>query len=119
MVKLMVEFLSPIRPRSFLILTPARPFSASPKLVLSHGVLPLLPDPRSFFSNSAARYHPQPLRRTMATEQHQLPPASQKLPAGLAGVMNPEENRDSAYYSSTDASSKRTSLPSLCSWTPC
>ncbi|KAJ9137950.1 Protein esc1 [Pleurostoma richardsiae] len=34
-------------------------------------------------------------------------PASQKLPAGLAGVLNaPEENRDSAYFSSTDASSK-------------
>jgi len=35
-------------------------------------------------------------------------PASQKLPAGLAGVLNsPEDNRDSAYFSSTDASSKR------------
>jgi hypothetical protein len=35
-----------------------------------------------------------------------------KLPAGLAGVLNaPEENRDSAYYSSTDGSSKR--------WFPC
>ena len=34
--------------------------------------------------------------------------ASQKLPAGLAGVLNlPEDNRDSAYYSGTDASSKR------------
>ncbi|KAI0385793.1 hypothetical protein F5Y04DRAFT_156955 [Hypomontagnella monticulosa] len=40
-------------------------------------------------------------------------PASQKLPAGLAGVLNaPEENRDSAYYSSTDASSKHTSAAS-------
>lgn len=42
----------------------------------------------------------------MANEQQQH--ASQKLPAGLAGVLNPEENRDSAYFSSTDASSKRT-----------
>ena len=33
---------------------------------------------------------------------------SQKLPAGLAGVLNkPDEHRDSAYYSSKDASSKR------------
>lgn len=47
----------------------------------------------------------------MATE-HQQRHASQKLPAGLAGVLNPEENRDSAYYSSTDASSKRTYTPS-------
>ncbi|OTA97923.1 hypothetical protein M434DRAFT_91550 [Hypoxylon sp. CO27-5] len=46
----------------------------------------------------------------MATEQR---PASQKLPAGLATVLNaPEENRDSAYYSSTDASSKHTSAAS-------
>lgn len=31
-----------------------------------------------------------------------------KLPSGLAGVLNaPEESRDSAYFSSTDASSKR------------
>jgi hypothetical protein len=35
-------------------------------------------------------------------------PTSQKFPAGLAGVLNsPEDNRDSAYFSSTDASSKR------------
>jgi hypothetical protein len=35
-----------------------------------------------------------------------------KLPAGLAGVLNaPEENRDSAYYSNSDASSKRPSYP--------
>ncbi|KAK8088820.1 28 kDa ribonucleoprotein [Apiospora hydei] len=40
----------------------------------------------------------------MANEQQR--PASQKLPAGLAGVLNPEENRDSAYFSCTDASSK-------------
>ncbi|KAI3528071.1 helix-loop-helix DNA-binding domain-containing protein [Colletotrichum abscissum] len=39
-------------------------------------------------------------------------PASQKLPAGLAGVLNPDENRDSAYYSSTDASSKHNSAAS-------
>ncbi|KAL2127337.1 hypothetical protein VTI74DRAFT_10890 [Chaetomium olivicolor] len=40
-------------------------------------------------------------------------PSSQKFPAGLAGVLNsPEENRDSAYYSSTDASSKHTSAAS-------
>ncbi|KAI0022579.1 putative HLH transcription factor [Xylariomycetidae sp. FL0641] len=40
-------------------------------------------------------------------------PASQKLPAGLAGVLNaPEDHRDSAYYSSTDASSKHTSAAS-------
>ncbi|KAJ0320636.1 hypothetical protein Brms1b_003138 [Colletotrichum noveboracense] len=37
-------------------------------------------------------------------------PISQKLPAGLAGVLNPDENRDSAYFSSTDASSKRNVL---------
>lgn len=48
----------------------------------------------------------------MATEQSQSQsqsrPVSQKLPAGLAGVLNPsDDNRDSAYYSSTDASSKR------------
>lgn len=43
----------------------------------------------------------------MATAE-QSRPASQKLPAGLAGVLNPsDDNRDSAYYSSTDASSKR------------
>lgn len=46
----------------------------------------------------------------MAMEQQR--PASQKLPAGLAGVLNPEENRDSAYFSSTDASSKHTSAAS-------
>lgn len=34
-------------------------------------------------------------------------PASQKV--SLAGVLNPDENRDSAYFSSTDASSKRMS----------
>lgn len=40
-------------------------------------------------------------------------PATQKLPAGLAGVLNsPEDNRDSAYYSGTDASSKHTSAAS-------
>ncbi|KAK4240620.1 hypothetical protein C8A03DRAFT_41834 [Achaetomium macrosporum] len=40
-------------------------------------------------------------------------PTSQKFPAGLAGVLNsPEDNRDSAYYSSTDASSKHTSAAS-------
>ncbi|KAF3769222.1 hypothetical protein M406DRAFT_337480 [Cryphonectria parasitica EP155] len=45
----------------------------------------------------------------MATEQAR--PASQKFPAGLAGVLNPsDDNRDSAYYSSTDASSKRAIL---------
>ncbi|KAK0655607.1 hypothetical protein B0T16DRAFT_451257 [Cercophora newfieldiana] len=39
--------------------------------------------------------------------------AAQKLPAGLAGVLNlPEDNRDSAYYSGTDASSKHTSAAS-------
>ncbi|KAI8632253.1 hypothetical protein F5Y19DRAFT_356545 [Xylariaceae sp. FL1651] len=48
----------------------------------------------------------------MAAE-HQQRPASQKLPAGLATVLNaPEEHRDSAYYSSTDASSKHTSAAS-------
>ena len=42
-------------------------------------------------------------------------PASQKFPAGLAGVLNsPEDNRDSAYYSSTDASSKRSTPPRPC-----
>jgi hypothetical protein len=47
----------------------------------------------------------------MATTE-QSRPASQKLPAGLAGVLNPsDDNRDSAYYSSTDASSKRESSP--------
>ncbi|KAI5923329.1 putative HLH transcription factor [Camillea tinctor] len=47
----------------------------------------------------------------MAAEQQR--PASQKLPAGLATVLNaPEDNRDSAYYSSTDASSKHTSAAS-------
>ncbi|EGO53368.1 hypothetical protein NEUTE1DRAFT_150703 [Neurospora tetrasperma FGSC 2508] len=39
--------------------------------------------------------------------------SSQKLPLGLAGVLNaPEDNRDSAYYSATDASSKHTSAAS-------
>ncbi|KAI0506125.1 hypothetical protein F5B22DRAFT_625302 [Xylaria bambusicola] len=39
--------------------------------------------------------------------------ATQKLPAGLATVLNaPEEHRDSAYYSSTDASSKHNSAAS-------
>ncbi|KAK1758181.1 protein esc1 [Echria macrotheca] len=46
----------------------------------------------------------------MSMEQR---PASQKVPAGLAGVLNaPEDNRDSAYFSSTDASSKHTSAAS-------
>ncbi|KAI1265905.1 putative HLH transcription factor [Xylariaceae sp. FL1019] len=45
----------------------------------------------------------------MATDHAQRPP-SQKLPAGLATVLNaPEEHRDSAYYSCTDASSKHNS----------
>lgn len=49
----------------------------------------------------------------MATTQPR--PASQKLPAGLAGVLNPsDDNRDSAYYSSTDASSKRAFNPPPC-----
>ncbi|KAK4188015.1 hypothetical protein QBC35DRAFT_383610 [Podospora australis] len=44
-------------------------------------------------------------------EQHR--PASQKFPAGLAGVLNsPDDHRDSAYYSSTDASSKHNSTAS-------
>ncbi|KAK2043005.1 hypothetical protein LZ31DRAFT_595998 [Colletotrichum somersetense] len=38
--------------------------------------------------------------------------SSQKLPAGLAGVLNLDENRDSAYFSSTDASSKHNSTAS-------
>lgn len=41
-------------------------------------------------------------------------PSQPKLPAGLAGMLNdePEENRDSAYFSGPDASSKRmSSLP--------
>lgn len=43
----------------------------------------------------------------MAAENQ--PVISQKLPAGLATVLNaPDDQRDSAYYSSTDASSKRT-----------
>ncbi|KAI2618467.1 hypothetical protein GGR54DRAFT_156939 [Hypoxylon sp. NC1633] len=47
----------------------------------------------------------------MAADQSR--PPSQKLPAGLATVLNaPEEHRDSAYYSSTDASSKHTSAAS-------
>ncbi|KAH6723483.1 hypothetical protein BKA61DRAFT_12011 [Leptodontidium sp. MPI-SDFR-AT-0119] len=38
---------------------------------------------------------------------------SQKLPAGLAGVLNkPDDHRDSAYYSSKDASSKHNSTQS-------
>ncbi|KAI0203856.1 hypothetical protein F4808DRAFT_390350 [Astrocystis sublimbata] len=48
----------------------------------------------------------------MASEQHQRP-AHQKLPAGLATVLNaPDEHRDSAYFSSTDASSKHNSAAS-------
>ncbi|KAI1369327.1 hypothetical protein F5Y08DRAFT_334738 [Xylaria arbuscula] len=40
--------------------------------------------------------------------------ATQKFPAGLAGVLNaPEEHRDSAYYSSTDVSSKHNSTASV------
>ncbi|KAK0703715.1 hypothetical protein B0T26DRAFT_757232 [Lasiosphaeria miniovina] len=40
-------------------------------------------------------------------------PASQRFPAGLAGVLNaPEGHRDSAYYSSTDPASKHTSAAS-------
>ncbi|KAI4869271.1 putative HLH transcription factor [Hypoxylon rubiginosum] len=46
----------------------------------------------------------------MASEQPR--PASQKLPNGLNTILNPEENRDSAYFSSTDASSKHTSTAS-------
>merc|ERR1711977_379129 len=41
------------------------------------------------------------------------PHVSQKIPAGLAGVLNkPDEHRDSAYYSSKDASSKHNSTQS-------
>ncbi|KAK4117246.1 hypothetical protein N656DRAFT_23920 [Canariomyces notabilis] len=48
----------------------------------------------------------------MLNMDHQRP-ASQKFPAALAGVLNsPDDNRDSAYYSSTDASSKHTSAAS-------
>ncbi|KXJ95947.1 hypothetical protein Micbo1qcDRAFT_30015 [Microdochium bolleyi] len=44
----------------------------------------------------------------MGTDHH-----GPKLPSGLAGVLNaPEESRDSAYFSSTDASSKHTSAAS-------
>lgn len=43
--------------------------------------------------------------------EQQQRPGSQKFPAGLAGVLNPqnphEEHRDSAYYSSNDASSSK------------
>ncbi|KAI0970295.1 hypothetical protein F4678DRAFT_462525 [Xylaria arbuscula] len=47
----------------------------------------------------------------MTVEQQRS--AAHKLPAGLATVLNnPEENRDSAYYSSTDASSKHNSAAS-------
>ncbi|KAI1075807.1 putative HLH transcription factor [Whalleya microplaca] len=46
----------------------------------------------------------------MANEHHSS--AVQKFPAGLATVLNPEDHRDSAYYSSTDASSKHTSAAS-------
>lgn len=48
-------------------------------------------------------------------------PGSQKFPAGLAGVLNsPEDNRDSAYYSSTDAaSSKREYIMSWLRRLPC
>ncbi|KAI2628930.1 hypothetical protein GGS21DRAFT_545397 [Xylaria nigripes] len=46
-------------------------------------------------------------------QQQQQRRASQKLPAGLATVLNaPDDHRDSAYYSSTDASSKHTSAAS-------
>ncbi|KAF2968247.1 hypothetical protein GQX73_g5349 [Xylaria multiplex] len=46
----------------------------------------------------------------MTVEQQR---SAQKLPAGLATVLNaPEEHRDSAYYSSTDASSKHNSAAS-------
>ncbi|KAI1431627.1 hypothetical protein GGR50DRAFT_678449 [Xylaria sp. CBS 124048] len=49
----------------------------------------------------------------MTIEQQQQRRASQKLPLGLATVLNAEdEHRDSAYYSSTDASSKHTSAAS-------
>lgn len=50
--------------------------------------------------------------RNVKMDQQQRP-ASQKLPAGLAGMLNsPEDHRDSAYYSGTDASSKHTSAAS-------
>jgi hypothetical protein len=46
----------------------------------------------------------------MEQQQAQATAVLPKLPAGLAGVLNgPEDNRDSAYYSSTDGSSKRES----------
>ncbi|KAI1336845.1 putative HLH transcription factor [Xylariaceae sp. FL0016] len=49
----------------------------------------------------------------MATEQAPRAVSQQKLPAGLTTILNaPEEHRDSAYYSSTDASSKHTSAAS-------
>ncbi|KAI0483214.1 putative HLH transcription factor [Xylariaceae sp. FL0804] len=49
----------------------------------------------------------------MATEQQHRPASQQKLPIGMTTILNaPEENRDSAYYSSTDASSKHTSAAS-------
>ncbi|KAJ2894066.1 putative HLH transcription factor [Zalerion maritima] len=41
-------------------------------------------------------------------------PASQKFPGALSGILNaPEENRDSAYYSANDPSSKHTSAASI------
>ncbi|KAK3372292.1 hypothetical protein B0H63DRAFT_291464 [Podospora didyma] len=41
------------------------------------------------------------------------PTSTPKFPAGLAGVLNsPDDHRDSAYYSSTDASSKHNSAAS-------
>ncbi|ETS87958.1 hypothetical protein PFICI_01786 [Pestalotiopsis fici W106-1] len=47
----------------------------------------------------------------MTTENNR--PISHKLPNGMAGVLNhPEETRDSAYFSGTDASSKHTSAAS-------
>lgn len=59
-----------------------------------------------FFSNRPENSEIEPPIR-LAMEQ-QAPATSQKLPAGLAGVLNsPDDNRDSAYFSSTDASSKR------------
>lgn len=50
------------------------------------------------------------IQLTMTIEHRSAPP---KLPAGLATVLNaPEEHRDSAYYSITDASSKHNSAAS-------
>jgi hypothetical protein len=59
-------------------------------------------------TRSSLKLHQLPTRQPSRRMEQPRPVTSQKLPAGLAGVLNgPGESRDSAYFSSVDFASKR------------